>query len=1156
MSLLLRFAVVVVALSLLLPASLASADPPLGYYSDPALRGATLVFVSEGDLWRTTIRGGVATRLTTHAGGESSPVLSPDGRTLAFRASYDGPAEVYTLPIDGGAPTRVTWDASRNIPVGWKSNTELIISTRAHCGLPDDQLVVLDLAAGRRTRIELAQAAQGVFASDGHTLVFTRLSFQGSHTRQYRGGTAQNLWRFDTADTGADAEAVPLTADYDGGSLAPMIWRHANGGDGERIVFASDRSGRMNLWSMQLDGSDLTQHTTHTTFAARNPAIDGSRVVYQHGADIRLLDLATGEDHVVPIRLATDFDQMREKWVGNPMAWLSDAHLSPDGESVVLTSRGEVFIAPRKPGRIVHVTHQPDVRYRDTRFLPDGKRLITLSDESGEVELCTLPAADNGERTQLTSDSEVLRWETRTSPDGRYTVHDDKHHRLFIYDHRAPEGTPANTLLAESDREGFSDFLWSADSRWFACCSSASNSNNVIRLFDVTTKQMHVVTTDRYTNSSPAFSADGKWLFFLSERHLSSSVGSPWGLRAPEPHFDRTTKIYALALQPGLRSPFLPDDEVSRAEAEAEKARKEEEEKRKKEEQQKQKEQENGSQPPPAQPAQPAPAQPQPAQPQPAQPAQPKKDDKPAVPPIEIDFDGLVARLIEVPVEPGNYSNLMVVGKNLIWASYDRNERKRNLMMMAITNDSPEAKVFVPDAGDAELSYDGKRLLVRKGNALHIIPAGSGAPANLKDTAVDLSGWTFAYRPRDEYRQLFSEAWRLERDYFYDRHMHNVDWPAMRARYEPLVARVSNREELNDIIAQMVAELAALHTFVWGGDSRSGSENVASAMLGADIERLANGVWAIMHIYRNDPDEPQRRSPLGEAYQDVRVGDSIEAINGISTSAVPDLGILLRNTIGKQVRLTLRRPSPADAPTRDIIVRPIGPGTAADLRYHEWEYTRRLAVEQAGAGDIGYIHLRAMGSGDIADFVEQYYPVFNRKGLIIDVRHNGGGNIDSWILSRLMRKAWFYWQPRVGKPYWNMHFAFRGHMVVLCDEKTGSDGEAFTEGFRRLGLGKVIGTRTWGGEVWLSMSNRLVDRGIATAGEIGVFADGHWLIEGHGVEPDIVVDNLPHATFNGGDAQIDAAVKHLQQLMKDSPVEDPVPPPYPDKAQVDNRREK
>jgi tricorn protease len=344
-----------------------------------------------------------------------------------------------------------------------------------------------------------------------------------------------------------------------------------------------------------------------------------------------------------------------------------------------------------------------------------------------------------------------------------------------------------------------------------------------------------------------------------------------------------------------------------------------------------------------------------------------------------------------------------------------------------------------------------------------------------------------------------------------------------------------------------MGELSALHTFVTGGDVRRGTDQVQMGSLGALLERDPQaGGYRVKHIYKNDPDLPDQQSPLAKLGVDIAEGDVITQVNGVDTLSESDIGALLRDKAGKQILL---RAVNSVGAKRDCIVKPITMAQESGLRYSEWEYTRRLKVDEAGKGQIGYLHLRAMGSNDISQWVREYYPVFNRQGLIIDVRHNGGGNIDSWILGKLLRKAWFYWQPRVGNPYWNMQYAFRGHLVVLVDENTASDGEAFAEGFRRLGLGKVIGSRTWGGEIWLSASNQLADRGIATASEIGVYSqEGQWLIEGHGVDPDIVVDNLPHATFNGQDAQLEAAIKHLEELIKKNPRPLPKAPNHPDKS--------
>jgi tricorn protease len=370
-----------------------------------------------------------------------------------------------------------------------------------------------------------------------------------------------------------------------------------------------------------------------------------------------------------------------------------------------------------------------------------------------------------------------------------------------------------------------------------------------------------------------------------------------------------------------------------------------------------------------------------------------------------------------------------------------------------------------------------------------------------------------------------------------------------------LSLRVTSRGELDDLLGQMVSELSALHTFVYGGEHRKGEDEVEVGSLGATLARDdAAGGWRVTRIYRHDPDLPATAGPLLAPGAGVKEGDVIESINGVSTLSVIDPGSLLRNQAGKQVLLTLAGAPPAKpgakpGKSRQVVVTPIPSSRAADLRYTDWETSRRLAVEEKGHGEIGYVHLRAMNARDYTSWARDFYPAFNRQGLIIDVRNNQGGSIESWIIAKLLRKAWYWWQGRVGLPYSNMQYAFRGHLAVLVNEGTSSDGEIFAEGTKRLSLGRVIGTRTWGGEIWLTSSNILVDRGIATAAEFGVYGpEGAWLIEGHGVDPDQVVDNPPHATFEGGDAQLDAAIRYLQEKIKAEPVPVPKAPAYPVKA--------
>ncbi|MCG3127962.1 MAG: Tricorn protease [Phycisphaerae bacterium] len=1075
---------------------LAHADGVRGYYRQPELHGDTMVFVAEGDLWKSHVDGGVATRLTSHPGDESHPAISPDGQTVAFVAAYEGVDELYTMPLSGGLPTRRTFQGSDPEYVGWTPRGEVLYATREHSTLPNAQLVALTLEGQRGSArlLPLAQAAQGAYDDDARALFFTRFAFQGSHTKRYKGGTAQNLWRF----AEGDAEATPLTGDYAGTSRDPMWWRG-------RVYFASDRDGTMNVWSMTPDGGDPRQHTHHSGFDVLGPSLHNGRVAYQLGADLYVLDLATGASRSIPITLDSDFDQTRESWVKSPWEYVTAVHASATGDRVVLTARGQVFVAPHRQGRLVEATRRPGVRYRQARFMPDGKSLVALSDESGEVELWRLPANGVGAAEQLTHGADVLRWDLLPSPDGRLIAHHDKNQRLHLLEVESRE----NRVIDESPVDNFADLAWSPDSRFLAYVVTMDNLFRVVRIYSVEDRTHFDASTDRYDTYSPAWSPDGKWLYVLSDRNLASVVASPWGNYQPEPFLDRKTRIYQIALTRDLRSPFAPRDELADRPAAAESA---------------------ASQP------QSSAAQPQSDTSQPASTSGVR---------VAIERDGVATRIIEVAVPAGNYGNLAVNDKALFWLSSPAGESKNTLQAVAISNENIEVKTVLADVASFELTPDGKKLLLRKGEALYIVDANADAAA-LDRKDVNLAGWTMSVTPREEWRQMFIEAWRLERDYFYDPAMHGVDWPEMRDKYLPLVDRVSTRAELSDLVAQMVAELAALHIFVRGGAQREGPDHVAVAALGARLLRdeVAAG-YRVEHIYLSDPDEPQRTSPLARPGVDVHAGDVIEAINGVPALSVAHPALLLRQKAGRQVLLRVR-PAGGAAP-RDVVVTPIGPDDEADLRYHEWEYTRRQMVEELGRGQIGYVHLRAMGGGNFSEWARSFYPVFTRQGLIVDVRHNRGGNIDSWIIGRLLRKAWFYWSQRVGaSPAWNMQYAFRGHVVVLCDERTASDGEAFCEGIKRLGIGTVIGTRTWGGEIWLSASNFLVDHGIATAAESGVYGPaGEWLIEGHGVEPHVVVDNLPHATFKGEDAQLKAAIAHLQKLIAERPVPPASQPAYP-----------
>lgn len=608
-------------------AASAAAAPPVGYYRQPAIVHDTVVFVAEGDLWKVPVKGGVATRLTSHPGDESLPAFSPDGQTVAFVGRYEGHAEVYTISLSGGRPERRTYGAGAIDFIGWTPDGKVLFSTDGYATLPNKQLVTLDIrkasVAGTPSVVPLAQAAEGCYDSAGKTLYFTRLAFQGSHTKRYAGGTAQNIWKF----SAGDAESAPLTASYKGTSKRPMFWQG-------RIYFASDRDGTMNLWSMRADGSDLRQLTHHRGWDVADPSLGEGRIVYQLGADIRLFDVASGADKALAICLNTDLDQTRESWVKSPMKYMTSAHLAPDGGRVALTARGRVFVAPHRQGRLAEAARKAGVRYREARFLPDGKSLLALSDESGEVEFWKVPANGVGPGEKLTSDGDVLRWEGVPSPDGKRFAHHDKNQRLFVYDLQKKQ----NRNIDESKIADFADLAWSPDGRWLAYVATAANMFRQIKLYRVADGHAAELTTDRFDSYSPAWSPDGQWIYFLSDRNLKTVVPSPWGNYQPEPFLDKPTKIYHVPLKPDFRSPFAPTDELNP------------EKKEEKEEAEKKAD---------------------------AKPGDGKKEPKKPVPEVAIDLNGLAARLIEVPVPPGNYTSLTVNDKTLFWLSRAAGKRRQ-----------------------------------------------------------------------------------------------------------------------------------------------------------------------------------------------------------------------------------------------------------------------------------------------------------------------------------------------------------------------------------------------------------------------------------------------------------------------------------------------
>ena len=1060
-----------------------------GYYRAPALHDQTLVFTAEGDLWTTQLNQTKASRLTSLTAEELDATISKDGKWVAYTANYEGASEVYVMPIAGGVAKRVSFENSRVRLQGWTEAGEVLYSTDNAFG-PANFWVLKTVNPNTLTvtDLPLADAVEGVIDDKGEYVYFTQFGLQvsGDNAKVYRGGAKGEIWRY---KIGSKQEAQQLTITHEGSVKLPMLWQ-------QRVYFVSDQSGNDNIWSMSLDGKDVKQHTQYTQWQVRDAQLDNGRIVFQQGADIKLLNLADMAQSTLDIELTSDFAHRREQWVNDPMEYATSTVLSPQGDNVVITARSHVAIASNDGRRLVQIDSPADSRVRDALLSDDGKWVYAISDASGEQEIWQYPADGSAGAKQLTKDGNTLRTSLSLSPNGRYLVHDDYMGNVWLLDL-----TRNNSQKIMSNGEGlgpYQDIKWSADSQFIALTQSKIGKQRPqIVLYSINESKAQTLTTDKYESFSPSFSHDGKWLYFLSNREFKANPGSPWGDRNMGPIFDKRTQIFALALDAKAAFPFAKPTEltVNKGTNNADK----------------------------------------------------KDQDNPAK--IKVDWDGLNQRLWQVPVDAGNYNSLTATKDKLYLLDGDQDNSELKLIKFDALQ--PKVDTFSDDVGQYALAKDGSKLMLRKKSDpknIMIVDAGDKLPSDVSNAKVSTAQWQLSISPQQEWQQIFEDAWLMHRDSFFDPNMRGVDWQAAKAKYQPLVDRLTDRNELNDIFVQMMGELNSLHSQVRGGDIDQDKEAAKAAALGARLTQTDKGV-VISHIYQTDSELPLSGSPLGRIEVDAQEGDVIRAINGKNVASVADVTQLLRNQANKQVLLGLQRGKAA----LNTVVTPHDISADAKLRYLDWVEHNGAKVAEASKGNIGYLHLYAMGSDDIESFAREFYTNYDKDGLIIDVRRNRGGNIDSWIIEKLLRRAWAFWQPTHGSTHANMQQTFRGHLVVLADQMTYSDGETFSAGVRALNIAPIIGKQTAGAGVWLSGRNSVTDNGMARVAEYPQYAiDGRWIVEGHGVEPDIEVDNLPYATFSGKDAQLEAAISYL----KDELVQQPIAPlqglPMPKTGKADD----
>jgi tricorn protease len=1075
------------------------ADEQLGYYRWPTTYDDKVVFTSEGDLWEAPLSGGMARRLTSALGEERFAMYSPDGRWIAFSGNYDGNTDVYVIPAGGGEPRRLTFHPWLDYVAAWSPNGRVVFRSPRTSGRLW-QCYSIPPEGGWPEMLPIDQAAHITFEPGGDRIAYTRYSMGFHRWKRYKGGLAEDIW----VGSLKDHDYRKVTNNV-GNDATPMWYKG-------RIYYTRDNDARANIHSMKPDGSDIRQHTFHTEWDARWPTLSQGRIAYSLGADIWVYDIDKDETHKIDIYLPSERTQTRDKFV-SPDDYTGDYALSPKGKRLLIGARGELFTASTKRRGVIHqITRSNDAREKGPTYTADGDSILTWSDLPGEEALYLYSVKSPGEPRKVANGTGGWNFDAVISPDGKYAVYGDNNRRLQL----VSLGSGKTTEIDTSGWE-IRSYEWSPDSRYIAYATQLYSGYNVVRIYDTKEKTARTVTDPLFSSYFPTWDPKGKWLYFISERFMNprnSSVDWSFITQAPD-------EIFGLALDKETKSPYAYTDDTIEADEEEDEEKEGEEENDEKEKKDDDKE---------------------------------KKEEKVEV---KIDWDGLADRIVMFPVDPGNYFGLKAIEGKLYFMAYptigwrdgqfDEEKGPRSSLHIFDIKKKKEDCVVAKATGFT-LSHDNKKIAVRKKKGFVVMDAGATEePKPDEDdpeAGLHLEEWVYDLDPRLEWRQMFNEAWRQERDFFYDPGMHGIDWKAQKEHYGSLLDRIGSRDELTDLIAQMIAELNAGHTYVGGGDIQR-AQQIGVGLLGIDVTRHSSGFYRIDRILPGDRWDEKRTSPLTGVGMNVKDGDYLVAIDRIPTNTVDNYLELLNNKAGKLVIVSVNnQPSLKDA--REIVVETLK--SEWELRYWDWVYGRMEYVRKRAGDKIAYVHLLNMSGDGLEQWFREYYPQARRPALIMDVRYNGGGNIARWILSELERQVWAWGTARNGSRYESPGLAFYGHMVALCNELCGSDGETFSEGFKRLKLGPLGGERTWGGWVGIRGFGGLLDKGYLTKPEFtGWGIEGEWLIEGPGVYPDVEIQNMPKDVLEGKDAQLDWAIDYLLDKLEKEPKIPPPRPPFPDK---------
>ena len=1080
----------------------AFAAPNLHLLHKPVMNKTTIVFTYAGDLWSVPRDGGMATRLTGGTGNETEAAISPDGATLAFTGEYDGNIDVFTMPVTGGVPKRVTYHPDADRVVGWTPDgSRILFRSNRESFSRFTQLYTVAPTGGLPAVLPLPMACTGAYSPDGKQMIYAPLDggqfapgFNNFVSwKRYRGGTASYLWLVSLNDL--STVKVPRK---DSNDIAPM-WI------GDKVYFLSDRNGPMTLYrwdpKSKAEPVELIPNKGKDIDAA---SAGPGGIVYEQFGKIMMYDLASNKSHEVPIDLAADLGEVRSHFQ-NVSREIRSIRISPSGVRAVLEAHGEIITAPAEKGDIRNLTNTPGVMERTPAWSPDGKTIAYFSDESGEYALHIKTQNGEGETKKIPlAGKSAFYFDPKWSPDSKHVAFTDNQMNLWDVEVEAGKLTKVDTDYAyELNR----DFSWSGDSKWIAFVRLLPNSLHALFVYSLDSGKSTQITDGMSEAQAPVFDRDGQYLYFAASTNAGPTIS---GLDMTSDEHEVTANIYMIVLPNNIPSPLTPEsDEEKAAAAPAPKS------------------EEGGG-----------------------------RGGKAPEPPkaVRIDFDKIQQRILALPLPARAYTTLDAGHAGIIYfteahpgaaanagpptgetlSKFDLKTRKTEKLVDGITS--------------FDLSANGDKMLLhmaggggRGGGPPQYVIASATAPVKAGEGNLNLANIDVNVDPIAEWKQMYHEVWRIERSYFYDANLHGVNSADGEKEYEKYLDSLGSRSDLNYVFHALLSEFTVGH-LRGGGGTMPQPKTVPGGLLGADYE-LANGRYRFRKIYTGESWNPRLRAPLTQPGLNISEGDYILAINGVALTDKDDISRLLEGTADKSVVLKIGGDA-GGANARDVVVRPVASETA--LRHEAWVEGNRHKVDQLSGGQLAYVYMPDTAQGGLTSFTRYYFAQTDKHGAVIDERYNSGGQVADYIIEVLNRKLLGYWSPRYGAMFRTSAASILGPKVMITNEFAGSGGDAMPWMFKYTHTGTVIGKRTWGGLVGVSQYPVLMDGGNVTSPNFGFFSpEGQWDVENHGVAPDIEVELDPKAVHDGHDPQLERAVAVAMDQLKKNPPPEPKRPPFP-----------